>query len=159
MAGPSRSEVWARRGANAGAASRASLRAFPPQLRNTDGDAFLLTTDHFAIAPGEAGAVERCLAAIPGVEAPDPEDDPRDYVFLREGNPMHKSWDDTVVERAWIEGSALHLETNSRERADALRAALGFNALGRASKYGSSRSANDGDPSTPGALAARSTSS
>jgi hypothetical protein len=94
------------------------------ELRNTDGDAFLLTTDHFAIAPGARAAVEERLAALPGVEAPSPGEDPPAYEFLRPGNRMHRSWDNTIVGRAWISGEVLRAETNSCERADALRAQL-----------------------------------
>jgi len=96
----------------------------PTELRNTDGDPFLLTTDHFEIAPGAKPTVEAGLAALPGVEPPDPGEDPPEYVFQRPGNRMHRSWDNTIVGRAWISGQALHAETNSRERADALREQL-----------------------------------
>jgi len=99
-------------------------RAFPPELQNTDGDPFLFTTDHFEIAPGEAAAVEACLADLPGAEPPDPEDEEPAYVFLREGNRQHASWESTVIGRAQVEGSTLRLETNSRERADALRSTV-----------------------------------
>jgi hypothetical protein len=44
------------------------------------------------------------------------------YVFLTPGNPMHASWENTVIGRARLEEAALRLETNSRERADTLRA-------------------------------------
>jgi hypothetical protein len=93
----------------------------PTELSNTDGDPFLLTTDHFEIAPGAAPAVEAQLAALQGVEPPEPGEDPPAYGFLRPGNRMHRSWDNTIVGSAWISGQALRVETNSRERADALR--------------------------------------
>lgn len=96
--------------------------AVPPVLHNTDGDLLLATTDHFTIAPGQEPAVAACLADLPGVERSAPGEGPPAYVFLRKGNPMHASWDNTVVGRAVLDGSALRLETNSRERADALRA-------------------------------------
>jgi hypothetical protein len=93
----------------------------PPELRNTDGDPLLLTTDHFGIEPGARAEVEAQLAALEGVEPPDPEEDPREYVFLRLGNRFHPTWETTLIGRAWLSDDALHLETNSRERADALR--------------------------------------
>lgn len=96
--------------------------AIPRVLQNTDGDPLLVTTDHFAIAPGQESAVAACLADLPGVEPPAREEGAPAYVFLRAGNPMHASWENTVVGRAVLDGSALRLETNSRERADALRA-------------------------------------
>jgi hypothetical protein len=98
--------------------------ALPPDLQNTDGDPFLLTTDHFEIAPGARASVEATLAALPEVEPPGPGEGPPAYVFLRAGNRIHKSWDNTVVGRAWISGDELHAETNSRERADTLRERL-----------------------------------
>lgn len=106
------------------AAELEGRRGLPKALSNTDGDPFLLTTDHFAIAPGTKPAVQEALAGIPGVEPPEPGDASPEWVFLRPGNRMHKSWDNTVVGRAWITGDLLHAETNSRERADALRAQL-----------------------------------
>ncbi len=96
-------------------------RVVPPELRNTDGDPFLLTTDHFEIAPGQQPAVEAALAALEGVEPPENGEEPV-YSFVRPGNALHKSWDNTVIGHARISGTALLLETNSRERADALRA-------------------------------------
>lgn len=105
-------------------AALAAARAHPSRLQNTDGDPFLLTNDRFDIAPGEAAAVEACLAALPGVgpaehDAGDPE---VVYVFMREGNRVHASWENTVVGRAVVAGDTLRLETNSRARADSLRA-------------------------------------
>jgi hypothetical protein len=96
--------------------------AVPPQLSNTDGEPFLLTTDHFEIAPGERPAVEAALAALEGAQPPEPGEDPAVYGFLRPGNAVHESWPNTVVGQARLSGAALALETNSRERADALRA-------------------------------------
>jgi hypothetical protein len=93
----------------------------PPELRNTDGEPLLLTTDHFEIEPGARAEVEARLAALEGVEPPDAGEDSREYVFLRSGNPIHASWETTVIGRAWVSADVLHLEANSRERADALR--------------------------------------
>ena len=93
----------------------------PPDLRNTDGDPVLVTTDHFEIAPGARPAVEAKLAALEGVEAPDPDMEPPVYVFLSPGNPMHPSWETTVIGEARMVDRSLRLETNSPRRADALR--------------------------------------
>jgi len=98
--------------------------AIPPELSNTDGDPFLLTTDHFEIAPGARPAVEAQLAALPGVTPPDAGEDPPAYVFLRPGNRTNRSWENTVIGRASFSGQTLRAETNSRERADALRERL-----------------------------------
>jgi len=96
-------------------------RTIPPEIHNTDGDSLLLTTDHFGIAPGARADVAARLAALEGVEPPEPDGEPPGYVFLRPGNALHASWDNTVIGRAWLEGETLRVETNSMERADALR--------------------------------------
>jgi len=96
----------------------------PPQLQNTDGDPLLLTTDHFDIAPGAKRDIERKLAAWPDVDPPEPGEDPPAYVFLRPKNRVHPDWENTVIGRALFAGGSMTLETNSRERADALRARL-----------------------------------
>jgi hypothetical protein len=121
-------------------AERGAGRARPTRLTNTDGDPFLLTTDHFEIAPGMNPAVQEALAGIPDARAPEPGDASPEWVFLRPGNRMHKSWDNTIVGRAWITGDLLHVETNSRARADALReeieTACGDHVRHRAREHG-----------------------
>jgi hypothetical protein len=93
----------------------------PRKLQNTDGEAFLLTTDHFALAPGARTEVASRLAALEGARPPEPDEDDGIYEFLRPGNRMHASWENTVIGRALLSDASLRLETNSRERADALR--------------------------------------
>jgi hypothetical protein len=95
--------------------------AIPPELHNTDGDPLLLTTDHFELEPTARAEVESRLAGMEDSEADDSEPDGAVYVFLTPGNPLHASWENTVIGRAWLAGGALRLETNSRQRADALR--------------------------------------
>jgi len=95
--------------------------AAPLDLHNTDGDALLLTTDHFAIESGNRAEVERSLAHMEGVEAPEPDQHPRVYDFLRPGNLVHASWENTLIGRVQFSEGTLQIETNSRERADALR--------------------------------------
>ena len=98
----------------------------PPQLHNTDGDPLLLTTDHFDLEPAARAEVERRLAGMAGVEAEDADGDGEPegsvYVFSIPGNRMHASWENTLIGRACLSGATLRLETNSRERADTLRA-------------------------------------
>jgi hypothetical protein len=102
--------------------------ASPLQLHNTDGDPLLLTTDHFELDPAHRGDVESRLATLEGVEVPDPDDEQPSYTFVRPGKPRREnatpSLENTVLGRAWITGAELHVETNSRERADALRERL-----------------------------------
>jgi hypothetical protein len=96
----------------------------PPTLHNTDGEPILMTMDHFApSSPDALSEIERRLATEDGVLPPD-EGGPgaeRVYAFTRAGNKMHKNWDNTVVGRAFVGREDVRLETNSRERADALR--------------------------------------
>ena len=100
----------------------AERRAEAPEIQNTDGDPLLLTIDHFEIAPGKRGDVEERLAELDGVSPPDVgESDPR-YVFLRSGNALHKSWENTVVGHGRLFSTSLQFETNSKSRADVLRA-------------------------------------
>ena len=97
--------------------------ATPPQLQNTDGDPLLLTTDHFDIEPGTRAEVETCLAEIEGAEPEEEEPgEPVGYAFLAAGNPIHSSWENTLIGRARLAGDTLRLETNSIARADSLRA-------------------------------------
>ena len=134
-------------------------RQAPLELANTDGEPLLLTTDHFDLAPGARPAVGSLLAELDGVEAPRPGEDPPFYVFLRPGNRMHASLDDTVIGRARLSDTSLALESNSRERADALRAqveaACGERVRYRAREHSdplskrAPRRAGDAKPATP----------
>jgi len=92
----------------------------PKALQNTDGDPLLLTTDHFEVMPGAASAVAAGLSAIADVDPPDPGDESGAYVFKRPGNRVH-DWENTIVGSARISEKTLRLETNSQNRADALR--------------------------------------
>jgi hypothetical protein len=89
--------------------------AAPLDLRNGDGDPFLPTTDHFALAPGERARVAAALAGLDGVDPPEPGEGPAVYTFLR-GH--------TVIGQARLSAKGLRVETNSCERADALRARM-----------------------------------
>lgn len=93
----------------------------PPQLRNTDGEPLLLTTDRFLIVPGAEEEVERRLAELAGVERHESEEGSAEFVITRTGNRMHASWENTILGRAWIARGVLHVESNSHERADRLR--------------------------------------
>ena len=97
------------------------LSSIPPELHNTDGDPLLLTTDHYRLSPAARPFVEKQLASLEGVRAPDPGEDPAIYVFQRPGNRRHADWESTIVGQARFSDTTLRLESNSRERADALR--------------------------------------
>jgi SEC-C motif len=102
------------------AVSTMSLRAnVPPKLTNLDGEKLRFTTDVFTFSSARRADVERGVKKIDGVEEPD-GDDPR-YVFLRGGRPARAGDGRTVLGTATLGGSKLAVETNSVERADALR--------------------------------------
>ena len=97
----------------------------PPTLQNTDGEPILMTIDHFKAASAKVlPEIEKRLAAEAGVIPPDVDEagPEREYAFTRAGNKMHKNWDNTIVGRVFVGLDEVRLETNSRERADALRA-------------------------------------
>jgi len=94
----------------------------PRKLVNTDGEDLVLTTDHFDIEPGERARIEGALRAIDGIEEEEAEDGRMKLVLLRPGNAVHAHWDNTVVAHLVLEGERLRVETNSKQRADRLRA-------------------------------------
>ncbi len=92
----------------------------PRELRTTSGDPLLVTVDRFAIAAGGEREIGARLASMDDVAPPQPDDDEPSYVFLApegEGGGSGR----TVLGRAWLARGTLHVETLSRERADALR--------------------------------------
>jgi hypothetical protein len=102
-------------------AVQAMQRRPVPKLQNTDGEDLLLTTDHYELAKGARDEVERLLRALPWAEDAS-EGAPEVIVkFLRPGNPMHATWESTVVGTARLGRQALKIETNSLKRADLIR--------------------------------------
>jgi hypothetical protein len=95
----------------------------PPTLTNTDGDLFTLTTDDFAITAPREEIIDR-LASIEGAAQSEIENGDTVFVFTKAGNATHADWDNTVIGRAVVGGDHLRVETNSRRRADTLRARL-----------------------------------
>lgn len=82
---------------------------------NTEGDAILLTTDRWRIAPGQRTTVESRLLQLDGVEADD-----GGFVYLREDAPG----DVTLIGALRFEASTMLLETISVARADELAARI-----------------------------------
>jgi len=118
----------------------------PVELRNTDGDPLLLTTDHFAFEPGACAAVAEKLAAVEGAEAE--RNQPAEtyhYTFIRPGNVMHAAWDNTIIGSATLSKRGLRVETNSVARAGALRARI-EEACGSLLRH---RIREHGDPQSP----------
>jgi hypothetical protein len=128
-------------------AVRSSLRraASLPRLRNTDDEPFVLTQDRFEIARGARDAVEAALDTLPDVEAESAHTgrgEPGNVAKAGAGRDEARSgpgvgsrvWyflgdagrdrGRTLLGRAWISSDTLRVETNSRERADRLRARI-----------------------------------
>jgi len=101
-----------------------ALRHRPlPEMRNTDGDELLLTVDRFSVVSGARAEVAARLTALDGVETSE-QDGVLLLTFTRPGNEVHESWDNTIVGNAELGADEMKVETNSRERADALRQRL-----------------------------------
>ncbi|MGH7713240.1 MAG: hypothetical protein ACREOG_18265 [Gemmatimonadaceae bacterium] len=92
-----------------------------PTLTNTDGDEFLLTTDHFEFAEQQRSAVTQRLATLPGAGEGVDQAGETEFVVTQRGNAQFKSWDNTIVGRLVLKGTRLEAESNSARRADALR--------------------------------------
>jgi hypothetical protein len=122
----------------------------PPQLHNTDGDPILLTVDHFVFAPADRVDIEACLGSMAEVQPPEMGEPEPQFTFLRAGNAMHKSWENTVIGRAVVMDGTLKLETNSVRRADALRLRVEA-ACGARLRY---RAREHADPQSPRVQAA-----
>ncbi len=97
---------------------RASI---PPLLQNTDGDLLLLVTDSFPFAMSVRSEIERRLTEMDGTDDVQTANGETTLVFVRLGNPIHKSWENTVIGRAIVGPNTLRIETNSERRADALK--------------------------------------
>lgn len=98
--------------------------ARPKELLNTDGEAFVPTTDHFDFDAATKPELAARLRLIKGVEAPSEAEEEQEYTVFKAGNTMHRHWENTVIGRITVDPGCLRLETNSVERADALRARL-----------------------------------
>ncbi|MBI5837481.1 MAG: SEC-C domain-containing protein [Candidatus Eisenbacteria bacterium] len=94
----------------------------PKQLANTDGDPLLLTTDTYSFDPTAREPVIARISALEGADLGRTEEGCTSIQFLKQGNPMHASWDNTVIGVARVAADRLTLETNSLKRADDLRA-------------------------------------
>jgi hypothetical protein len=92
----------------------------PPVLLNTDGDPIALTTDSFALLAPRDEVVHR-LTEVPGVQEPEQEGNDAVFVVTKPGNPMNRSWENTIIGRMVLSRTRLSIETNSTRRADALR--------------------------------------
>jgi hypothetical protein len=102
----------------------------PPKLQNTDGDPFVFHTLTFRI--GSAQVAFDALAPLvwhrtkeellDGAEwNPDGSLQGIEFDWSVKGNPMHKTWDNTIMGHLTISGHSLVAEVNSAKRAERLR--------------------------------------
>jgi hypothetical protein len=133
-------------------AQREQLATRPPELRNTSGDPFLTTIDHFAIEEGARGEVSSRLAALEGVEEATLGNGAKAWVFLAPRKRGARTGR-TVLGTARLSERELRLETTSRKRADTLRRRIEDACAGllrhRAREHAdplSARAAGAGDP-------------
>jgi hypothetical protein len=90
---------------------------------NTDGDPILLTEERWSFDPSERDAVIQRIAELANSEADESEGE-TSFTIVREGNRMHKDWENTILAHVKIGDSTVIALTNSVARADAIREGL-----------------------------------
>ncbi len=93
---------------------------WPEGLRNTDDDALLFTVDRFDVEPREAAEARRRVDALEGART-DPSGEVPSWAILRPDDPDQPSGRATLIGRVEVGDDAMRVETNSVNRADALR--------------------------------------
>ncbi len=97
--------------------------AHPPELQNTDGEPFVMTIDHFELAPGARSEVEATVQALPGYRV-EPHDD-GGWALIRPGLSRNGALEDPVIGHVrFAKRDRLRVETNSVARANGLRKLL-----------------------------------
>ncbi len=102
----------------------------PPKLQNTDGDPLLFYKLHFNIQSAQS-ALDALAPLAVGVAkaelldeaewAPDDSLQGVEFPWIKEGNKMHQSWENTVLGHLKIYGKTLLVEVNSASRARRIR--------------------------------------
>lgn len=95
----------------------------PPQVRNTDGDELVFTTDRYEFERAGRPEIEELLAGMEGVSEPEEDEGTRDHAFFQR-SADRPSGLPTVTGWARVGDGVLTVETNSLRRADALRERL-----------------------------------
>lgn len=98
-----------------------------PKLTNTDGDPLAFTTDHFEILTPDRSALLARLASFPGAQEPEEGEAGEAgtvIVITKPGNASMKSWDNTIIGRVVVAERRMRVESNSTNRANALRSSL-----------------------------------
>jgi hypothetical protein len=97
-------------------------RTAPRDLRNTDGDSLLLTTDHFEIVTGARAEVEARLTALEDVKRHDDAGAGACAFDLFDSDGARRpEGQRVVIGQVFVTDTKLSIETNSVQRADALR--------------------------------------
>ena len=101
-----------------------------PKLQNTDGDPFLSHKLHFNIQSAQS-ALDALAPLAVGVAkeelldeaewAPDGSLRKIEFAWIKKGNKMHQSWENTVLGHLKIYGKTLVVEVNSANRARRIR--------------------------------------
>jgi hypothetical protein len=127
-----------------------------PELQNTDGEPLEFRTLRFRVADAETTVANLDMARLADGESLWRDDEPpidsgdlraraAAWTWSREGNAMHKNWDNTTLGRIALNGDKLTVEVNSVGRAERARALierlLGSNATYQATEIQSVESA------------------
>jgi len=102
-----------------------------PELRNTDGEALLLTVDRFEFDAPRRAEIEAALKTIEGTEPQGGDGPDEGYLFRHPGDLAEDGRIGTLLASAWIGDGKLRVETNSVERADRVRAQIETACRGR----------------------------
>jgi hypothetical protein len=95
-----------------------------PALRNSDGDELILVEDHYKlVGKGARATVEAELVKLRDVQAPTPDARERRYTVFREEHDG-VAMSGPILASVVVKARELVVETNSRKRADDLRARL-----------------------------------
>jgi hypothetical protein len=101
-----------------------ALRNRPfPQMRNTDGKDLVLIKDHYKLVGADARtSLEAELAKMPDVQPPEPGKKERRYTVMHED--QNRRTGQTLIASIVVKAREVVVETNSRERADRMRARM-----------------------------------
>ncbi len=133
----------------------------PPKLVNTEGDPFEYHTILFEIE-SPSYAFEQLKSLCMNMDAKEILEDAEldsegrvrnvEFDWTIKGNPVHKSWSNTILGNIRIDGNTLTVEVNSRNRADRIKKEisnrLGKNAVYRSTNAKSFEELKKTDPSS-----------
>lgn len=99
------------------------LQAAPavPEMRNTDGEKLLLTTDRYRFPAARRADVLRTIAGLEGAHASEEESDDAMFVVSKPGNSKFAAFPTTAIATLFVGPEDVRVETNSLERADLMR--------------------------------------